>query len=258
MLKSLRTPFALLVIAAALAAPAYAQQSPKPNESPRAMRPPNPAPQAAATLSAKEEAARKEAEKGTPEQQAFARRVVNAMSNKDFGAITQAIAPSTLKCIGKHDDFLQDRIRKLFALPINTTYESTFSKLPDNAMHSTKYSTYTMPPTHLMELRFDTPDSKATVNLPIGQEAGKWYQVEPCPTDLGLQRFDRMQKMQAQRREQAKAAMVAVKDPVKSQLLALIGKRDNVGAWRKCMSDLHFDFPTCRGIVAILGGDEAD
>ena len=102
MLKSLRTPFALLVIAAALAAPAYAQQSPKPNESPRAMRPPNPAPQAAATLSAKEEAARKEAEKGTPEQQMLAHKIVDAMFNKDFAAINQLIAPSTLKCIGTH------------------------------------------------------------------------------------------------------------------------------------------------------------
>ena len=49
--------------------------------------------------------------------------------------------------------------------------------------------------------------------------------------------------------------MTQVKDPVKSQLLALIGKHDSVSAWKLCMSSLHYDFPTCRGMVAILAGD---
>ena len=56
-------------------------------------------------------------------------------------------------------------------------------------------------------------------------------------------------------RSRPKAAVTKVKDPLKSQLLALIGKHDSVSAWKLCMSTQHWDFPTCRGVVAILAGD---
>ena len=71
MLKSLRIPFALLAITAALAAPAYPQESARPQESPWAMRAPAAVPHGAPTLSAQQRAAQEAAERGTPDQQAF-------------------------------------------------------------------------------------------------------------------------------------------------------------------------------------------
>ena len=97
-----------------------------------------------------------------------------------------------------------------------------------------------------------------TINLPIGQEAGNWYEAQPCPTADGMVRFAKVQQMQAKAHERAKAAMTQVKDPVKSQLLALISKHDNVAAWRLCMSSLKMDFPTCKGIVSIMSGAKSD
>jgi hypothetical protein len=255
MLKSLRMPFALLVMTAALAAPAYPQESARPQESPWAMRAPAAVPQGAPTLSAQQRAAKEAAERGTPEQQAFARKVVDAMSSKDFAAMKQFVAPSTLKCIGKHDDFLQDRIDRLLALPISKKYKLTITKLPPNIMNASKYSTYPMTATHLMGMEFTKDENHDTVNLPIGQEDGKWYVVQPCPTEAGMVRFGKLQHMRAKAHEHAKAAVAQLKDPVKSQLLAQIGRHDDMSAWKLCMSSLHYDFPTCRGMVAILAGD---
>ncbi len=258
MLKSLRMrmTLALMVTTAALAAPAFPQESAKPQESPWAMRAPDAAPHGAPTLSAKQVAAMKAAEKGTPEQQAFARKVADAMSSKDYTAMKQLMAPSTLKCIGKNESFLQDRIKRQFALPINEKYKLTVTKLPNNIMNNSKYATYTMKATHLMSMEFDTSDGNHdTVNLPIGQEAGNWYEAQPCPTEAGMVRFAKLQKYKELGHEHAKAAVAQLKDPTKSQLLALIGKHDSVSAWKLCMSDLHYDFPTCRGMVAILSGD---
>ena len=257
MLTSVRTISALIAIIAALAAPAFAQQSPKPNESPWAMRPPTP--QAAPSLTAQQLAAVKEAQKGTPAQQELARRVADAMVNKDYAAIKDLIAPSTLKCIGKNQNYLEDRIRRQFGLPMSRKFKLTINQLPPNLMKSTDYSTYPMPATHFMEIEFDTEDGRdATVNLPIGQEDGKWYEVQPCPTQLGMDRFAKLQQMRAKHLEQAKVAVAKVKDPLKSQLLTLIGKHDQVGAWNLCMSSLHYDFPTCHGVVALLAGQDAD
>jgi len=254
MLKSIRTKFALLVLAGSVAAPAYAQQSAKPQESPWAMRAPAAVPQGAPTRSAQEVAA----EKGTPDQQELARKVVDAMYVKDAAKLKQLIAPSTLKCIGKNEDFLNDRIRKQFALPISRTYRLTITKLPPNVMNPTKYATYPMPPTHLMGIEFQTQNGNATVNQTIGEEDGKWYEAQPCPTELGMQRFAKLQHMRAETRARAKAAMARVQEPLKSQLMTLIAKRDTVDAWKLCMSSLKMDFPTCRGVVEILAGNGPD
>ena len=255
MLTSLRRTIVLIAIAVGLAMPAYAQQSPRTNESPWAMRPPSP--QAAATLTAKQLAAIKEAEKGTPAQQKFAHKVADAMLNKDYAALKEMVSPSTLKCIGKNDDFLQDRIRKQLELPISRKYQLSISQLPATLMMANKYSTYPMAATYLMTMQFDTADgNNATVNLPIGQEDGKWYEVQPCPTQAGLERFAKLQHMRTVQLEHAKTALAKVKDPVKSQLLTLIGKHDDSGAWKLCMSSLHYDFPTCHAVVALLSGQE--
>jgi len=261
MLKSLRTTVALLAMTVALATPLSAQQSDapqsaKPQESPWAMRAPAAVPHGAPTLSAKEIAAMKAAEKGTVEQQAFAHKVADAMSARDYAAMKQLFAPSTLTCIGKNDDFLQDRIKRQLALPISQKFKLKITQLPPGIMNSSKYATYPLKATHLMSMEFTADDGNHdTINLPIGQEAGKWYEAQPCPTEAGMVRFGKVQQMQTKAHEQAKAAMTQVKDPVKSQLLTLIGKHDSVSAWRVCMSSLHYDFPTCRGIVAILAGD---
>ena len=125
-------------------------------------------------------------------------------------------------------------------------------------INETKYATYPMMPTHLMGMSFTTEDGNdATVNLPIGEEGGKWYQSEPCPTDAGMERFAKLQHMHQVQHERAKAALAQIKPPVKSQLLAMISKHDTIGAWRQCMSSLKLDFPTCKGMVTILSGDDS-
>ena len=55
--------------------------------------------------------------------------MVYAMYLKDPAAIKRLFAPSTLKCIGKNEDYLDDRIRKQFALPISKDYHLTVTKL---------------------------------------------------------------------------------------------------------------------------------
>ena len=253
--KSSRITFALLAMTASIVASAYPQESAKPRESPSAMRAPAAVPQGAPTLSAQQLATLEAAKRGTPEQQAFARKVADAMSSKDFGAMKQLFAPSTLKCIGNRQDFLQERINEQLDLPISRKFKLTITKLPPNTKNASKYATYPMPATHQMGMEFDDANDHYTVNLPIGQEDGKWYEVQPCPTEDGMVRFAKTQHAKAQTHERAKGAVADLKDPVKSQLLALVGQHDSMSAWKLCMSSLHYDFPTCKGMVAILAGD---
>jgi len=126
-------------------------------------------------------------------------------------------------------------------------------------MRATKYVTYPVPATHLLGMSFATEDGgTATVNQMIGQENGRWYETQPCPTELGMQQFAQKQQMRTRDRQRAKAEMARVTEPLKSQLLAYIAKRDNADAMTLCMRSLHVDMRTAHGIVAILAGDEPD
>ncbi len=246
---------AALAGAAALATTAVAQQSAAPQDSPWAMHAPTPVPPGAPARSAEQV----ETEKGTPEQRELARKMVDAMYAKDYAALKQLVAPSTMKCIGQNQNYLEDRIRKQFELPISKNYHLTVVKLPPNLMKATKYVTYPMPATHLVGMVFTTEDgSTVTVNQMIGEEKGRWYETQPCPTELGMQQFAQKQQMRARARQRAKAEMARVTEPLRSQLLAYIAKRDNADALTLCMRSLHVDMGTAHGIVAILAGDEAD
>jgi hypothetical protein len=186
MLKSLRTMSILLVFAAAvLAAPVFAQQSTSPPPPPLASSAAAASPEAEPSLTADQLAAQKEAEKGTPEQQELARDVAEAISAKDFASMKDLFAPSAVKCIGNNQDYLIDRIKKQFSLPMSTNYHLTITRLPSDIPRPTKYATFPMRPTHLMSMDFTTNDGDgATVNLLIGQDDSK-----PASTMSGLTRF---------------------------------------------------------------------
>ncbi len=250
------TMLALAALAgAAIATPAIAQESAEPQDSPWAMHAPTPVPPGAPSLSPEQMAA----EKGTPEQQELARKMVDAMYAKDYAALKQLVAPSTMKCIGQNQNYLDDRIRKQFELPISKNYHLTVIKLPPDLMQATKYATYPLPATHLLGMEFTSQDgSTVTVNEMIGQENGRWYETQPCPTQLGMQQFAQKKQMRARYRQRAKAEMARMTEPLKSQVLAYIAKRDNAAALTLCMRSLHVDMGTASGIVAILAGDEAD
>ena len=186
MLKSLRTISILLMFAVAvLAAPAFAQEPANPQAAPMTSPAAAVSPHAESSLTAEQLAAQKEAEKGTPEQQELARDIAEAISAKDFSSMKDLFAPSTLKCIGDNQDFLIDRIKKQFALPMSANYHLTITKLPAGIPGPTKYATYPMRPTHLMSMDFTTNNGDdATVNLLIGQDDSK-----PASTMTGVRRF---------------------------------------------------------------------
>jgi hypothetical protein len=322
MLKSLRTISILLMFAAAaLTAPAFAQQSTNPQAPPMASPAAAASPEAEPSLSAEQLAAKKEEEKGTPEQQELSRDIAEAISAKDFASMKDLFAPSAVKCIGNNQDFLIDRIKKQFTLPMSTNFHLTVTKLPADIPRPTKYATFPMRPTHLMSLDFTTNNGDgATVDLligqddseppstmtgltrflvllvislaalamlavgvlfrsfwwlggglaagafgllvlvgnPFGQGHGDWYEAQPCPTQEGLKRFAAQQKLRAEDQARVKAAVADLKDPLKSQLLALIGQHATSKAWNLCMASLKEDFSTCQGLVATLSGHDND
>jgi hypothetical protein len=255
-LKFRRTTIALipLLAIASLWIPAGAQQPPAAQESPWATR----APAASATDTTSRVNVLHPETAITPAQKAFAKKYVEALDAEDSAKIRTLIASDTLKCFDQsREPYLDAWIQKQFRNQIPANSRVSVMALPPEMFKPSKMATYPVRATHLMAFEFKTPDgSTMTINQAVGEQAGLWYLAPPCPTAAGLDRFAKIQKLRAVSRERAELVYPKVKEPLKSQLLALIAKHDNASAWKLCIQSLHVDFMTAQAVVDKLANEK--
>ena len=253
-MKIRRITIALLatVAIAALSIRTEAQQ-PAAQESPWATR----APSASGTTQSRANVLHPE-ETITSAQRAFAKKYVEALDAEDSAKMRALIAPDSLKCFDQSKQaFLDAWIQKQFRREIPANNMISVMALPPDMYKVSKMATYPMRGTHLMAFEFKNTDgSTITLNQTIGEEGGAWYLAVPCPTAAGMNRFAKLQQIRAMSRERAEIAYGKLKEPVKSQLLALIAKHDNAGAWKLCAQSLHVDFLTAQGVVDKLASEK--
>jgi hypothetical protein len=255
-LKFRRTTVALfaMVAVASLWIRARAQQPPAAQESPWATR----APSASGSGGVQSRANVVHAETITAAQRAFAKKYVEALDAEDSAKIRALIAPDTLKCFDQSRElFLDAWTQKQFRNEIPADSRVSVIALPPEMYKTSKMATYPVRGTHLMAFEYKTADgSTITVNQAVGQQAGVWYLTAPCPTVAGLDRFAKIQKIRAVSRERAELVYPKLKEPLKSQLLALIAKHDNASAWKLCIQSLHVDFMTAQAVVDKLANEK--
>jgi len=255
-LKFRRTTIALLplVAIAAFWIRAGAQQPPAAQESPWATRPPA----ASATGAMSQVNVLHPETKITPAQRTFAKKYVEAVDAEDSAKMRALIPNDTLKCFDKsREPFLDAWIQKQFRHQIAADNQLSVMALPPDMYKPSKMATFPMRATHLMAFESKTADgSTITINQAVGQEAGVWYLTVPCPTAAGLERFAKIQKLRAVSRERAELAYPKLKEPVKSQMLAMIAKHDNASAWKLCVQSLHVDFMTAQAVVDKLAAEK--
>ena len=233
---------------------ASAQHPPAAQESPWATR----APAAAATGATAQVKVLHPETTITPAQRAFAKKYVEAVDAQDNAKMRALIPNDTLKCFDQtRQPFLDAWIQKQFRRQIPADHQLSVIALPPDNYKPTKMATFPMRATHLMEFESKMDDdSTITINQAVGQEAGVWYLTVPCPTAAGLERFAKIEKMRAVSRERAELAYAKLKEPVKSQMLAMIAKHDNASAWRLCVQSLHVDIMTAQAVVDKLAAEK--
>jgi hypothetical protein len=218
---------------------------------------------AATSSTSNETAAGKENNSGeetvTPEQTAFAAKVAEATQAEDVAKMRALIPPTTLKCFkGGKEKFLDEWLEKQISYGIAKDYQISVSRIPRDMAKPSKMATYPIPRTHLMEFKYSAAGNEIAVSQEIGTEGGQWYLIPPCPTAARMKQFMRKEKIHAIARNRAEHAYAELKEPVKSQLLALIAKHDDAGAMRLCRNSLHLDDQTADALITKLSGNKAD
>ena len=247
----------MAMAAAALSTlPAGAQPSAKPQDSPWAMRAPaTPAPGAAPSAAA----AKVEQPKITPEQREFGEKLIAAMRAKDLAKLNAMVAPSVRACFNKDTQpYLDAVLKKQTKHPVPKEYTLKVGAVPPQVSQPSKYVTFPLMPTAVLEIEFSQADNSITLNRLIAQERGKWYTVASCPTAAGMERFHKLEKVRLAGVARAKTFLAQVKPPLKAQVLAYVAKGDNADAWKLCMKTFHVDFYTARELVSMLAGEESD
>jgi hypothetical protein len=193
----------------------------------------------------------------TPGQREFAEAYVQIVEAQDVAKMRTLIPPTTLKCFdGDKQKFLEAWIEKQLTYQIPKDYQISVSRIPPEMSKSTKAATFPVPRTHEMEFEYATETNTVTVSQEIGTETGRWYLIPPCPTAMRMAQFTKKEEKLAIARDRAAHAYAELKEPLKSQLLALIAKNDNRGAMKLCISSLHVDSATAHELIDKLASEK--
>lgn len=195
----------------------------------------------------------------TPEQRAFADKFVAAIEAQNVAKMRALVAPTTLMCFaGGKGKVLDSWIEDQFEYQIPKGYQVTASPIPPDMLVPTKMATYPIPRTHLMEFQYSSGGATETVTEEIGQEAGQWYAIPPCPTAKRMKQFTLTERKRAIARDRAEHAYAQLKEPLKSQMLDLIAKHEKSAAMNLCIKSMKVDAATAQALVQKLAGDKYD
>ncbi|MDO8433765.1 MAG: hypothetical protein Q7S58_15290 [Candidatus Binatus sp.] len=191
----------------------------------------------------------------TPEQHQFGERMVAAIRKKDVVELKKLVAPEALACFDQsRQAYLNSWLKKHFRYSIPERHRLSVAKLSLNASIDSKFRTYPVAPTYVLEIQFNNAErGDITLNRMIGQQDGKWYETAPCPTQLGMDRLNKVKSASSQSTEaRAKEAYARVDESLAARIRAYLAKNDQANAWKLAAESLNVDIGTARQVVAML------
>ncbi|MGH7812564.1 MAG: hypothetical protein ACREQI_00975 [Candidatus Binataceae bacterium] len=190
----------------------------------------------------------------TLEQRELGIDMIGAIDANSPAAYRKLVLPKALACFNSGNQLYFDEwMSHQLEFPVKGKYALGIIELDKNQPSHGLYLDYRVPPTHDISISYTAADGSAmTLNRPIVRHGGKWYADIPCPTALEMKRLGAAHKQVAAAFARARRLYPKLKDPLKSQLAALLAKSDAPGAWKLCSKSMHVDIYTARALVSIL------
>ena len=107
---------------------------------------------------------------------------------------------------------------------------------------------YPVQPTYEVDIDF----GRTTVIRYLAESHGSWYEVQPCPNQKGMA-YLREQKAKGQEQNQRASRLLAeLKDPLRSELLALLKQERKIDAVKKYQAATGEDLTTAVMVMNLL------
>ena len=193
----------------------------------------------------------------SPAQKEFADSLVAALNSKDAARLKALIAPESLTCFDQsRQAYLDGWLRRQFRVPIGNDYKVTVAKLPPDFSTKATRVKFPIAPTDALIISYDGAGARRTYRRLIAQQDNRWRLILGCPTDATMVNFNKSEQIKAKVAERADKLMPKVKEPLTSQIRALLAKGDRMGASKLCAEELHTDLLTAREVVERVSGQE--
>lgn len=190
----------------------------------------------------------------TPAQLKFADAYVKAVNDGDAGALRKLIAPKALACFNKKNEiFLDEWIERQLRDQIAPAYKITIEELDASDMGKTKLFILPVVPTHQLDISTTLNGRAVTLGRPIAYQDGEWYEIAPCPTDLGVRHSITRQQHFTEQQKQAAKLYISLSPAFKKKLYQMLLNNQMAQACRETSAQLKVDVQTgCRVAQVLL------
>jgi len=187
----------------------------------------------------------------------FVAEYVAAVNARDAERFRRLVHPASLACItDANRDFYDEWVARAFRHTLPDTYRlASVQTVPPNApaLVPPAMATNPVPATHQIQIDAETgPYRFVTILLQVTQSAGAWLQVMPCPTAEGLAAFRAAKKKGAAQDARVKALAEGLRDPLRSEITALVKAGKKIDAIRHYQVASGDDLTTAKGVVEAL------
>jgi hypothetical protein len=190
-------------------------------------------------------------------QKEFADSLVAALNSKDTSRLKALIAPQSLACFDKsRQPYLDGWLRRQFRFPIGKDHQVSVAKLPPDFSAKATRVKFPVAPTHALIISYDGAGALRTYRRLIAEQDNRWRLILGCPTDATMVNFNKSEQIKARVAERADKLIPKVKEPLTSQIRAMVAKGDRMGASKLCAEELHTDLLTAREVVSRVSGEE--
>lgn len=189
----------------------------------------------------------------TPAQLKFADAYVKAVNGGDAVAFRKLIAPKALACFNKKNEiFLDEWIERQLKDQIAPSYKITIEELDPTDMGKSHLFTLPVMPTHQLDISTILNGQAVTIGRPIAYHGGQWYEIAPCPTDLGVRHSILRQQHFADQQKKTEKLYNSLSPAFKKNLYQLLLQNKMAQACQQTSIQLKVDSATGCRVAQVL------
>ena len=157
-----------------------------------------------------------------PDVKAFAAQYVAAFNSKDLARFKALQLPQSLACITPENEDVYDWLLKA-QMRDHVPPHYRVSLVPvseQNLQAAANEMSFPVKPEHELHIDYEYPETRdgGTIVLWIARQNGRWMGDAPCMTDQAIADF----RANAAEREKYKKLAEEIKDPLRSELMAML------------------------------------
>jgi hypothetical protein len=188
----------------------------------------------------------------------LAKRFVDAVGSKSPERLKALAHPKSLACMTAQNQEFYDSIfsrQSKYTVPAN--YKTAVEPVARNqGLLFENELVYPLRPSHELQIHFKTENTESfsgtTVVLLVVYDAGRWYEVLPCPgpDTIAKMRVHKEESAKQDRKAQQLAANLS--DPLRAELMDLLKKGQRVSAMKRYAAASGEDLTMANRVVDLL------